>query len=139
MQNDVRVRLRLGDGSTLCGIDLPVVELLATRDESRAVGHLGPDPLRSDWDADEAVRRLSRLPDRPVGDHAARFLLAPLCARIYLSMFPPREGESGPSRMPNPPQPRTIRVKDGQQVVSNPTPFRVTPVSQVPKPNPRPR
>ncbi|PPH99635.1 endonuclease VIII [Rathayibacter sp. AY1D1] len=66
VQKDVRVRLRLDDDSTVWGIDLPVVELLATRDEPRAVGHLGPDPLRADWDADEAVRRLSRLPDRPV-------------------------------------------------------------------------
>lgn len=41
------------------GYRLPVVELLRTADESHAVGHLGPDLLGPDWDADEAVRRLS--------------------------------------------------------------------------------
>ncbi|MCJ1704434.1 DNA-formamidopyrimidine glycosylase family protein [Rathayibacter sp. VKM Ac-2926] len=66
VQKDVRVRLRLDDGVTLWGIDLPVVELLPTRDEARAVGHLGPDPLRADWSAEEAVARLSRTPERPV-------------------------------------------------------------------------
>jgi endonuclease-8 len=40
------------------GYRLPVVELLDTADEGRAVGHLGPDVLAGDWDADEAVRRL---------------------------------------------------------------------------------
>jgi formamidopyrimidine-DNA glycosylase len=30
------------------------------------VGSLGPDPLRDDWDADEAVRRLERRPHRPL-------------------------------------------------------------------------
>ena len=33
--------------------------LVATADEHRLVGHLGPDPLRADWDPAEAVRRLS--------------------------------------------------------------------------------
>lgn len=44
-----------------------------------------------------------------------------------------------PSRVPTPPRSRPIQVKEGQQVVSNPKPFRVTSVSQVPKPSPRPR
>lgn len=61
-----RVRLRLDSGRTAWGIDLPVVELLATRDEAAATGHLGPDPLRADWDADEAARRLLARPERPV-------------------------------------------------------------------------
>ncbi|QHF25163.1 Fpg/Nei family DNA glycosylase [Rathayibacter sp. VKM Ac-2804] len=66
VQKDVRVRLRLDDGVALWGIDLPVVELLPTRDEAQAIGHLGPDPLRADWSAEEAVARLSRVPERPV-------------------------------------------------------------------------
>ena len=41
------------------GYRLPVVELLATDDEDTVVGHLGPDVLGPDWDAEEAVRRLS--------------------------------------------------------------------------------
>jgi endonuclease-8 len=49
------------------GFRLGVVELLPTSAESRAVGHLGPDLLGEDWDADEAVRRLAADPGRAVG------------------------------------------------------------------------
>lgn len=44
------------------GIDLAEIDVVATRDEDRLVGHLGPDPLGPDWDAAEAVRRLSADP-----------------------------------------------------------------------------
>jgi endonuclease-8 len=50
------------------GFRLPVVELLPTREEHRAVGHLGPDLLGPDWDAAEAVRRLRERPERAVGE-----------------------------------------------------------------------
>ncbi|RKT79112.1 endonuclease-8 [Terracoccus luteus] len=63
---DVRVVLGTASGTTAYGISLPVVELLRTRDERQVVGHLGPDPLRADWDAAEAVRRLRAVPARPV-------------------------------------------------------------------------
>jgi endonuclease VIII len=49
------------------GYRLPVVELLARGDEDRAVGHLGPDLLGSDWDLDKALRRLFAGPDREIG------------------------------------------------------------------------
>ena len=49
------------------GYRLPVVELLATAEEQRVVGHLGPDLLGSDWDPAEAVRRLTAEPDREIG------------------------------------------------------------------------
>ncbi len=49
------------------GFSLGIVEVLPRSEESRAVGHLGPDLLGADWDADEAVRRLSQEPDRPIG------------------------------------------------------------------------
>lgn len=61
-----RVRMRLADGRTLWGIDLPVVDLVPTAREDTVVGHLGPDPLRDDWDAPEALRRLRRDPARPL-------------------------------------------------------------------------
>ncbi len=61
---DVRVVLETDAGTTAYGIKLPVVELLETAHEDTVVGHLGPDPLREDWDADEAVRRLSADPAR---------------------------------------------------------------------------
>ncbi|WP_369200383.1 Fpg/Nei family DNA glycosylase [Streptomyces sp. PU-14G] len=49
---------------TAAGLRLPVLELLRTREEFTAVGHLGPDLLGQDWDAEEAGRRLAREPDR---------------------------------------------------------------------------
>jgi len=49
------------------GYRLPVLELLATDDESSVVGHLGPDLLGPDWDQEEAVRRLQKQPAREVG------------------------------------------------------------------------
>ena len=62
---DVRVILRT-DGPSVYGVKLPLVELLETRDESAAVGHLGPDPLRDDWDLDEAAARVGSAPGRPL-------------------------------------------------------------------------
>lgn len=62
----VRVRMGVDTGRTAWGVDVPVVELVRTSDEHLAIGHLGPDPLRSDWDAIEAARRLSSRPDRPI-------------------------------------------------------------------------
>lgn len=64
-----RIRLILANESwRAVGYQLGVVELLRTRDERRVVGHLGPDLLGPDWDAGEAVRRLSEAPDRPAGE-----------------------------------------------------------------------
>ncbi|BBY87474.1 DNA-formamidopyrimidine glycosylase family protein [Mycolicibacterium tokaiense] len=62
---DVRVILRT-DGPAAYGVRLPVVDLLRTRDERDVIGHLGPDPLREDWDPAEAARRLAAAPDRPL-------------------------------------------------------------------------
>lgn len=50
------------------GFRLAVAELVETARESEVLGHLGPDPLREDWDAAEALRRLLVHPDRPIGD-----------------------------------------------------------------------
>jgi endonuclease-8 len=44
------------------------LEVLETRREPDALGHLGPDVLGPDWDAAEATRRLVSVPDRPVGE-----------------------------------------------------------------------
>ncbi len=62
---DVRVLLRT-DGPAAYGVKLPVVELVRTADEAQCIGHLGPDPLREDWDLDEAARRLGADPQRPL-------------------------------------------------------------------------
>lgn len=69
LPRDHRIRLVLGNESRQAlGYQLGVVEVLPTRSEARAVGHLGPDLLGPDWDADEAVRRLRAAPDRPAGE-----------------------------------------------------------------------
>jgi endonuclease VIII len=44
-----------------------LVDLAATDAENRWVGHLGPDLLGPDWDEDEALRRLTAVPDVPIG------------------------------------------------------------------------
>ena len=62
---DVRVILRT-DGPAAYGVLLPVVDLLRTRDEAQVIGHLGPDPLREDWNLDDAARRLTTDPRRPL-------------------------------------------------------------------------
>lgn len=65
VREKARVRFRLDDGREVWGLDLPVVDLVPTAREVDVVGFLGPDPLRDDWDAAEAVRRLSVHPSRP--------------------------------------------------------------------------
>ncbi len=63
---DIRVLLATESGPTAYGLSLPVTDLVPTADEAEVVGHLGPDPLRSDWDPAAAVARLGADPDRPI-------------------------------------------------------------------------
>ncbi|MEU1548401.1 DNA-formamidopyrimidine glycosylase family protein [Nocardia sp. NPDC005745] len=49
------------------GFSLGKVDVVRVRDEHRIVDHLGPDLLGPEWDAAEAVRRLERYPDQPIG------------------------------------------------------------------------
>lgn len=66
-QADIRVVLSTRDWRVV-GYRVPVVELLSTADEHRAVGHLGPDLLGPEWDETEALRRLAETPDREIGE-----------------------------------------------------------------------
>lgn len=50
------------------GFSLGVVELIERDAEDSVVGHLGPDLLGPDWDVDEALRRLTADPARPLRD-----------------------------------------------------------------------
>jgi endonuclease VIII len=64
-----RIRLLLANKDwQAIGYQLGVVELIRTSEEAKVTGHLGPDLLGPDWDRDEAVRRLSAEPDRPIGE-----------------------------------------------------------------------
>jgi endonuclease-8 len=49
------------------GFELGMLDVVARSDESSVVGHLGPDLLGADWDAGEALRRLTADPARAVG------------------------------------------------------------------------
>lgn len=63
------VRVVLDTGESLAiGRRLARVDLVRTAFEHRLVGHLGPDLLGTDWDPDEAVRRLRARPERAVGE-----------------------------------------------------------------------
>ncbi|MER7741356.1 DNA-formamidopyrimidine glycosylase family protein [Streptomyces sp. NPDC096538] len=53
---------------TAVGYRLPVLELIRTEDEERAVGHLGPDLLGPDWDPALALANLKQDPDRELGE-----------------------------------------------------------------------
>lgn len=65
VEEELRVRLFLDDGSTLCALRLPVLDILDTRQESEVVGYLGPDLLDRDADLAVAVERLAVNPEVP--------------------------------------------------------------------------
>ena len=50
------------------GFRLGICELLPTPEEHRVIGHLGPDPLGDDWDAEIALAGFLKEPDRSVSD-----------------------------------------------------------------------
>lgn len=60
-----RAVLRNADAQAV-GFQLGVLEVLPREREGEVVGHLGPDLLGPDWDAEEALRRLSAHPKAPV-------------------------------------------------------------------------
>lgn len=62
-------RIILGaEGVQAVGFSLGVLEFLPTPEEHTVVGHLGPDLLGPDWDADRAVALLRAQPDRRLGE-----------------------------------------------------------------------
>jgi endonuclease-8 len=63
----IRVALHTA-AAVAVGFHLHELALVPTADESRVVGHLGPDLLGADWDLTEATRRLRSRPDRPIAD-----------------------------------------------------------------------
>ncbi|MCX7523126.1 Fpg/Nei family DNA glycosylase [Microbacterium sp. STN6] len=48
------------------GFALGELDVVARRHEGQLVGHLGPDLLGRDWDADEALRRVAAAADAPI-------------------------------------------------------------------------
>jgi len=49
------------------GFALGQLDIVPLDQEDELVGYLGPDPLGPDWDRDEALRRLTADPARPIG------------------------------------------------------------------------
>lgn len=66
-EHQARVVLETPDRVAV-GFSLGIVELLPRSEEHLVVGHLGPDLLGPDWDEEEAVRRLTADPARPLGE-----------------------------------------------------------------------
>jgi endonuclease-8 len=63
---EARIVLGTADWQAV-GFALGVLEILPRDREDEAVGHLGPDLLGPDWDAEEAERRIRAQPDRAIG------------------------------------------------------------------------
>ncbi len=64
--HETRVILRTGTTTALgCSV---LIDLLPTSEESGLVGHLGPDLLGDDWDAELAVANLMSDPDRSLAE-----------------------------------------------------------------------
>ena len=65
-RHDVRVVL-VAERAVAVGRRLGILEVIPTAQESRILGHLGPDVLGPDWDAGEALRRLVADPQQQIG------------------------------------------------------------------------
>lgn len=65
--HEIRVVLRTADAVAV-GYHLHDVALVDTADEHTLVGHLGPDLLGPDWDAAQALQRLSGHPDATIAE-----------------------------------------------------------------------
>lgn len=66
---DPAVRAVVGTESWLClGVRLGMLDALPTATEDDVVGHLGPDVLGRDWDADAALAHVLTDPTRSIGE-----------------------------------------------------------------------
>jgi endonuclease-8 len=63
----IRVVLRT-DRAVAVGHHLHELSIGPTAEEAHILGHLGPDVLGEDWDADEAVRRIAAQPERTIAE-----------------------------------------------------------------------
>ncbi|MEU5050587.1 DNA-formamidopyrimidine glycosylase family protein [Streptomyces sp. NPDC021096] len=106
-QHQIRAVLATA-GRTAVGYRLPVLDLLRTTDESTVVGHLGPDLLGPDWDAEEAVRRLLADAGRTLGEALldqrnlagiGNVYKSELCFMLRVSPWLPVGALPGPERL----------------------------------------
>jgi endonuclease-8 len=63
-----QIRVVLGNARHVAvGYRLPVLDILRTADESKVVGHLGPDVLGPDWDLAQVTANALAHPEREIG------------------------------------------------------------------------
>ena len=63
------IRALVGNAASLAtGVRVHDLALVATRDEHKLIGHLGPDLLADSPDLSEALSRFAAQPDREIGD-----------------------------------------------------------------------
>ncbi|EOM75421.1 Fpg/Nei family DNA glycosylase [Rhodococcus rhodnii] len=65
--HEARIVLATTDHEAV-GFALGITEILPTDREAEVVGHLGPDLLGPDWDAERAAANLAADGDRPIGE-----------------------------------------------------------------------
>ena len=53
-------------GAVAVGFDLGVLEVFPASEEADRMAYLGPDLLGTDWNAQEAIRRLASVPETPI-------------------------------------------------------------------------
>lgn len=53
-------------GAIAVGFDLGVLEVFPASEEADRMAYLGPDLLGTDWNAQEAIRRLASVPEAPI-------------------------------------------------------------------------
>ncbi|BAU31325.1 DNA-formamidopyrimidine glycosylase family protein [Microcella alkaliphila] len=63
---EARIVLEAGDVQAV-GFALGQLDLVPRAEEGTLIDHLGPDPLRDEFDRDEALARLTADPERPIG------------------------------------------------------------------------
>jgi endonuclease-8 len=69
LADSYKIRVLLANSEwQAAGYSLGITEVLPTSAEHQVTGHLGPDLLGPDWDANQAAARLAALPDRPIGE-----------------------------------------------------------------------
>lgn len=119
---------------TAVGYRLPVLELLRTRDEEQAVGHLGPDLLGPDWNADTALHNLLSDPARPLGEALPTSAIWPESATSTRpsSASSPVPPPGSPSATWPPPPPRASSPRPS----SSSKPTATAPCARPPAPRP---
>jgi endonuclease-8 len=83
---DFEIRALVGNAEWLAtGVRVHDLKLVATAAEHEVVGHLGPDLLAPDFDRDEALRRFTGQPSRPIGEALLDQRLAAGIGNVYKS------------------------------------------------------